>query len=239
MRKHGGFHGASMMVAVCFASTCLAEVRLASLFGDGMVLQRDIQVPVSGWAEPGEQVAVSFAGQTASGVADADGRWRIALAPLGASKAPAEMSVTGSLFIHPLNKQDVGLRLALLALSRTYKRDIVHCGPLYAGMAIEGHAIRITFDHVGSGLMIGEKAGLDPVNELPDGQVKWIAIAGADMQWHWADMKIDGDTVLVSSEAVPDPVAVRYAYTANPVGPLLYNREGLPASPFTTESVWQ
>ena len=96
MRKHGGFHGASMMVAVCFASTCLAEVRLASLFGDGMVLQRDIQVPVWGWAEPGEQVSVSFAGQTASGVAAADGRWRVVLAPLGASKEPAEMSVTGS-----------------------------------------------------------------------------------------------------------------------------------------------
>ena len=116
--------------------------------------------------------------------------------------------------IHPLNKQDVGLRLALLALNRTFKHDIVHSGPLYAGMAIEGHAIRIRFDHVGSGLMIGEKTGLDPVKELPDGQVKWVAIAGADMQWHWADMKIDGDTVLVSSEAVPDPVAVRYAYTA-------------------------
>lgn len=527
MTMNGGFIGATMMVAACFASTCPADVRLASLFGDGMVLQRDIQVPVWGWAEPGEQVSVSFAGQTASGVAAADGRWRVVLAPLGASKEPAEMSVTGSsglvvtnvlvgdvwicsgqsnmqmpvsqvlhqaeevaaadhplvrlvtvprvasdflvddvdltwktctpetvasfsatayffarhlhreldvpvgvvdsswggtqiapwtapagfqqvpakqtlaiqvaswdsstesggknwraflddlrswqtkaekavearapmppmpdypgrrnsnqdptkLFnsmihplipyairgaiwyqgesnggegmsyfesmqalvggwrelwrqgdfpfyyvqlpgwqtsdpdspagadgwarcreaqrrslgipntgmaitldlgdaknIHPLNKQDVGLRLALLALNRTFKHDIVHSGPLYAGMAIEGHAIRIRFDHVGSGLMIGEKTGLDPVKELPDGQVKWVAIAGADMQWHWADMKIDGDSVLVSSEAVPDPVAVRYAYTANPVGPLLYNREGLPASPFTTEEKWQ
>ncbi len=103
MTMNGGFIGATMMVAACFASTCPADVRLASLFGDGMVLQRDIQVPV----------------------------------------------------------------------------------------------------------------------------------------WGWADMKIDGDSVLVSSEAVPDPVAVRYAYTANPVGPLLYNREGLPASPFTTEEKWQ
>ena len=138
--------------------------------------------------------------------------------------------------IHPRNKQDVGWRLAQWALHQTYgKKDMVPCGPLYKSHKVEGRAIRITFDHVGGGLMVGEKGGLEPTDEVKDGQLKRFAIAGADKNWHWAQAAIDGRNVVVKSPEVASPVAVRYAYSMNPVGANLYNREGIPASPFRTD----
>lgn len=138
--------------------------------------------------------------------------------------------------IHPRNKQDVGWRLAQWALHQTYgKSDLVPSGPLYDGHRVDGDSIRISFDHVGSGLIVGKKEALEPTQEVKDGQLQRFAIAGADKQWHWAEAKIDGNEVVVSSPDVPEPVAVRYAYSMNPVGANLYNREGLPASPFRTD----
>ena len=137
--------------------------------------------------------------------------------------------------IHPLNKQDVGLRLALWALARDYGQDIVCSGPLYREHAIEGNTIRLHFDHVGGGLMVGRKNGLAPTQETAGEPLKRFAVSDTGGKWHWADAEIDGDTVVASSPDVPEPVAVRYAYDANPAGCNLYNREGLPASPFTTE----
>jgi len=137
--------------------------------------------------------------------------------------------------IHPKNKQDVGRRLALWALAHDYGKDLVYSGPLYKDMKVEGDKIRITFDHVGSGLIVGKKDGKKPVEEVVDGELKRFAIAGADQNWHWADAKIDGDTVVVSSDEVKNPVAVRYAFSMNPEGANLYNKEGLPASPFRTD----
>jgi sialate O-acetylesterase len=139
--------------------------------------------------------------------------------------------------IHPANKQDVGLRLALWALGNEYgRKNLIFCGPLFKSSRVEQGAIRVTFEHAGSGLMAGIKNGLDPVTENPEGVLKRFAIAGEDRQWHWADARIDGtDSVLVSSPSVPSPVAVRYAFSHNPEGCNLYNREGLPASPFRTD----
>jgi len=138
--------------------------------------------------------------------------------------------------IHPRNKQDVGDRLARWALHQTYdKSDIVPCGPLYKSHAVEGSAIRLTFDNVGSGLIVGKKEGLEPTEELKDGKLARFAIAGEDKAWHWAEATIDGDTVVVSSPDVKEPVAVRYAFSMNPEGANLYNKEGLPASPFRTD----
>jgi sialate O-acetylesterase len=135
--------------------------------------------------------------------------------------------------VHPKDKQDVGKRLALWALAGTYgKKDLVFSGPLYKSHAIAGNKIRIAFDHVGGGLIVGEKRGLAPVAEVKDGKLKWFAIAGEDNVWHWADAVIDGPTVVVSSAEVANPVAVRYAFAMNPEGANLYNKEGLPASPF-------
>ena len=138
--------------------------------------------------------------------------------------------------IHPKNKRDVGERLALWALAKDYgKTGLVYASPLYKSMQIEGGKIRIAFDDVGGGLMIGKKDGLNPVVEDQGAKLKSFAIAGEDKKWVWTDAVIEGKTVVVSSSEVPKPVAVRYAYSMNPEGCNLYNKDGLPASPFRTD----
>lgn len=137
--------------------------------------------------------------------------------------------------IHPKNKQDVGKRLAAWALAKDYGKTIEYSGPLYRAFSVEGNKIRIEFDHAGSGLMVGEKNGLEPVKEVKDGKVKWVSIAGEDKKFYWANAVIDGKTLVVSSDNVPNPVAVRYAFAMNPDGANLYNQDGLPASPFRTD----
>ena len=137
--------------------------------------------------------------------------------------------------IHPKNKQDVGERLALRALAKDYGQDVVYSGPLYKSMAVEGDKIRITFDHVGGGLMAGKKDGLNPTVEVPGAELTHFAIQAGDGKWHWAKAEIDGDTVVVHADSVSDPKHVRFGYQSNPVGLNLYNKEGLPASPFTTD----
>jgi sialate O-acetylesterase len=138
--------------------------------------------------------------------------------------------------IHPRNKQDVGWRLAQWALSQTYgKKDLVASGPLYKSHKVEGNAIRISFDNVGGGLIVGKKEGLQPTAEDSSGKLARFAIAGADKQWHWAEATIDGNDVIVKSAEVAEPVAVRYAFSMNPEGANLYNKEGIPASPFRTD----
>ena len=142
--------------------------------------------------------------------------------------------------IHPKNKYDVGYRLSLWARRDVYgEKDIVVSGPLYTSMKVEGSSIRLSFDHVGGGLMAGEKGPDTPGEKptpTPDRKLRGFAIQGADGQWHWADAVIDGKTVVVSCADVAEPKNVRYAHRANPMGNCnLYNAEGLPASPFTTE----
>jgi sialate O-acetylesterase len=137
--------------------------------------------------------------------------------------------------IHPKNKKDVGERLALWALAKDYGKDIVYSGPLFKDIKIDGNKAVISFDCVGGGLIVGEKEGLNPTREVKDGKLKWFAISGKDKKWYWADAVIDGDTVVATSEKVSEPIAVRYAYAMNPEGCNLYNKEGLPASPFKTD----
>ncbi len=136
---------------------------------------------------------------------------------------------------HPHNKQDVGARLARWALANEFQRDLPYCGPLYREHAIEGGKVRIRFDYAGSGLMVGAKHGLEPVRAVPGGTLQWFAVAGKDRAWHWAEAVIEGSEVVVSSPAVPEPAAVRYAFSEGPIGGLLYNKDGLPASPFRTD----
>ncbi|MEI6646798.1 MAG: sialate O-acetylesterase [bacterium] len=138
--------------------------------------------------------------------------------------------------IHPKKKQDVGLRLARWALAKDYGKNVPFSGPLYQKCIIEGAKIRIIFDHADSGLMVGIKQGTEPTKVDPAGKVKWIAIAGADKKFVWADAVLDGKTLVVSSPQVPKPVVVRYAFATNPEGANLYNRDGLPASPFRTDT---
>jgi sialate O-acetylesterase len=147
--------------------------------------------------------------------------------------------------IHPQSKQVAGERLALIALAKTYGRKVMHSGPVYTSMKIEGSAIRLGFDHLGGGLVAKEvpatydvmrKAGKTAplVRNSPQSQLEGFAICGADKQWVWADAKIEGDTMLVSSKQVPSPIAVRYGWADNPTCNL-YNAADLPASPFRTD----
>ncbi|MCH7228709.1 sialate O-acetylesterase [Haloferula sp. A504] len=137
---------------------------------------------------------------------------------------------------HPPNKYDTGVRLAHLALHHDYGfKDLVPSGPLYKEHAIEGKVIRIRFDHAEGGLMIAEKEGFLPPKPRPDAKLGWLSIQAKDGTWHWAEGKIDGSELVVSSPEVSEPVAVRYAYTNHPVGPLLYNKAGLPTGPFRTD----
>ncbi len=138
--------------------------------------------------------------------------------------------------IHPIDKQDVGERLSLAARGVVHGEKIVYSGPIYREMKVEGHSIRLSFDHVGSGLMVGKKSALQPTVEDQAGPLKRFAIAGEDNKWVWGDARIDKNTVVVSSPAVPKPVAVRYAWANNPEGCNLYNKDGLPASPFRTDT---
>ena len=139
--------------------------------------------------------------------------------------------------IHPNNKYDVGMRLAFWALGRDYgQKQQVVSGPLFKALKVEGAKARLAFDHVGTGLMVGKKEGRSPTVENKGEKLKRFAIAGADQKWFWADAVIEGNTVSVTSPEVKEPVAVRYAYQMNPDGANLYNREGLPASPFRTDN---
>lgn len=138
--------------------------------------------------------------------------------------------------IHPTNKMDVGHRLALHALKMVFARDLVASGPLYDSMKIEGDRIRVRFKDSGSPLTIGVAPSTQPgaPAEKPAGELKGFAIAGEDHKWVWANARIDGDTVVVWNDALTRPVAVRYAWANNPACNL-YNRAGLPASPFRTD----
>jgi sialate O-acetylesterase len=139
--------------------------------------------------------------------------------------------------IHPRNKYDVGTRLARWSLSHDYgQKEMVVSGPLFKAQRVEGNKIRLAFEHVGGGLMVGKKEGRTPAVEAAGEKLKRFAIAGADKKWVWADAVIEKNTVVVSSSEVKDPVAVRYAYQMNPDGANLFNREGLPASPFRTDT---
>jgi len=127
--------------------------------------------------------------------------------------------------IHPLNKQDVGGRLALWARRLAYKdKKLVPSGPLLRTSRVEGSKIILSFDHTGSGLAVRD-----------GGELRHFAIAGADGRFVWAQARITGDRVEVWSEAISHPAVVRYGWADNPAGANLINREGLPASPFSTE----
>jgi sialate O-acetylesterase len=121
--------------------------------------------------------------------------------------------------VHPLNKQDVARRLALWARAQTYGESVEYSGPLFRNLAREGPALRLSFDHVGSGL-VAKGASLIG-----------FEIAGADGQYHSAAARIERDTIVVDSKKVAQPTSVRYGW-ANAPGLNLFNQEGLPASPF-------
>ncbi|HEX8314322.1 MAG TPA: sialate O-acetylesterase, partial [Flavisolibacter sp.] len=128
--------------------------------------------------------------------------------------------------VHPDRKKEVGERLAQAAMNVAYgEKKIVPSGPLYDSATIDGNKIMISFTHAGSGLIAADG------EELSE-----FAIAGADKKFVWAKAKIEGDKVMVWNDGIAAPVYVRYAWADNPDNPNLYNKEGLPASPFRTDN---
>jgi len=128
--------------------------------------------------------------------------------------------------IHPRNKQDVGKRLALNAFKMVYGKDLVYRGPQFREMKKEGNAISVSFDHVGSGLVVkNEKYGY----------LRGFEVAGNDRKFYPAKAEISGDKVVVWSDEVADPVAVRYGWADDNIEANLFNREGLPADSFRTD----
>jgi sialate O-acetylesterase len=124
--------------------------------------------------------------------------------------------------IHPKDKQPVGERLARIALAREFGEKTPYAGPTFASADRAGNAMKLRFTHADGGLV------------ARGGELKEFSIAGKDRQWHWADARIVGDAVVVSSPAVAEPEAVRYAWQANPAATLC-NGAGLPAAPFRTD----
>lgn len=128
--------------------------------------------------------------------------------------------------IHPKNKQDVAHRLFLAAEKIAYKENVIHSGPSYRSMKAEGNKIRLSFDNLGSGLFIkGDKYGY----------IRGFSIAGADKKFVWAKAYQEGGDVVVYSENIVNPIAVRYNWGNSPDGNL-YNGEDLPVVPFRTDN---
>jgi sialate O-acetylesterase len=124
--------------------------------------------------------------------------------------------------VHPTNKAEVGHRLALWARALEYGEDINYSGPLFRQATPEGNSIRVWFDHHAKGLV------------AKGGELTGWEVAGADGKYFPATAKIDGNTVVATSDAVTEPRFVRYGWASNPQCNL-FNGEGLPATPFTSE----
>ena len=127
--------------------------------------------------------------------------------------------------IHPKDKQDVGKRLAAIALHNVYGEDIVYNGPVYTSMKTEGNKVIISFTDIGSGLIAHDRYGY----------IKGFEVADADKKFHYAKAYISGNTVVVYNDSVNAPVAVRYGWADNNLEDNLFNKEGFPAGPFRTD----
>jgi len=127
--------------------------------------------------------------------------------------------------IHPKNKQDVGYRLSLVARKIAYNEDIVSSGPVFKSMKIDDNKAIIEFDNIGTGFFVKDKYQY----------IRGFSIAGSDKIFHWAKAYLEGNKIIVMSNEVNNPIAVRYAWSNNPDDGNLYNKELLPAAPFRTD----
>jgi len=146
--------------------------------------------------------------------------------------------------IHYYNKLHPGMRMARWALAKQYGKAIACTGPIYSGHKVAGRKVVISFDKESlfGGLMIGNKGMakdyrepekfVEPARPTPADQLNHFRLCGADRKWHAAEAEIVGDTVVVHSKNVPAPIGVQYAYNAVPENSNLYNKAGLPATPF-------
>ncbi len=128
--------------------------------------------------------------------------------------------------IHPKNKQDVGHRLALNALKQVYGQDIVHSGPVFESMQLGGNKFTVSLKNANGGLRSSDKYGY----------VKGFEVAGEDRKFFWAQARIEGSKIVVWSDQVSNPVALRYGWSDDNIEANLFNGEGLPATPFRTDT---
>ena len=137
---------------------------------------------------------------------------------------------------HPTNKLDGGERLAAWALADAFGKGIPYCGPLYREHSIAGDKVTVHFDHSGSRLMLCTKEGLNDPIEVPTESSRLFELAGKDGSWHLAKARLVDGTVELTSESVPEPIHVRYAFRESlQAAPRVYNRDGFPMSPFTSK----
>ena len=201
--------------------------------GEGMLYHEKMKALISGWRTLWGKPDLPFGYvQLASfhygnrKPEDLAGIWEAQTATLAVPHTGMAVTVdiSNTKDIHPKNKQDVGKRLALWAMAQVYgQKDLVYSGPIYSSMKLDGNKIRLAFDHVGGGLA------------SRDGQpLTWFTIAGEDKNFVEAEAKIEGREIVVSSQSVEKPVAVRFAWNQD-AEPNLSNKEGLPASPFRTD----
>ncbi len=146
--------------------------------------------------------------------------------------------------IHYQNKLHPGMRLARWALAKDYGRDIAHTGPIFEKATITGNKAVVSFekDSLFGGLMVGSKGlekdskepdkFVEPARATPGEKLNLFRLCGKDRKWHAAEAVIEGDTVVVTSKDVPEPIGVQYSYCAAPMNANLYNKAGLPATPF-------
>ena len=146
--------------------------------------------------------------------------------------------------IHYYNKLHPGMRMARWALAKQYGKDVAYTGPIYSGYKVNGRKVVVSFDKESlfGGLMVGSKGMakdrrepgkfVEPAKPTPGAKLNHFRLCGTDRKWHAAEAVIAGDTVVVTSEKVPAPIGVQYAYSAVPENSNLYNKAGLPATPF-------
>jgi len=146
--------------------------------------------------------------------------------------------------IHYYNKLHPGMRMARWALAKQYGKDVAYTGPIYSGYEVNGHEVVVSYEEESlfGGLMVGDKGMakdyqeegkfVEPARPTPGDKLNHFRVCGTDKVWHAAEALIVGDTVVVSSDEVPAPAGVQYAYSAVPESSNLYNRAGLPATPF-------
>lgn len=128
--------------------------------------------------------------------------------------------------IHPKNKQDVGLRLAQIALNKTYKKDNIYTGPVFSSYKINGNKVELSFTNIGTGLTTSDKYGY----------IKGFEIAGANKKFKYANAIIEGDKVVLFQKEIEKPVAVRFSWADDATESNLFNKEGFPAAPFRTDN---
>ncbi|PHS04719.1 MAG: hypothetical protein COA78_16215, partial [Blastopirellula sp.] len=148
--------------------------------------------------------------------------------------------------IHYYNKLHPGMRMARWALAKDYGKDIAYTGPIYSGYRVEGSKVVVSFEKESlfGGLMVANKGMakdykeqgkfVEPAKPTPGDKLNHFRLYGKDNKWHAADAIIDGDTVVISSKKVSEPIGVQYAYNAVPENSNLYNKAGLPATPFAS-----